>query len=218
MRSDRRYRPDRASLLTRVGAFAGLAFMHIPVLVIILYAFTTEDRTYQFPPPGSRALVRRRVRARRHLAVAVAVARGGRLRHGHRACARHARGLRAGAREFPGKDALTLLFVLPIALPGIITGIALLAAMKLGGVEPSFWTIVAGHTTFCIVIVYNNVIARLRRLPRTGWRPRWTWAPMAPDLPLRAAAAGGDGFPRRWHACLRAVVRRGHRHRLHGRQ
>ena len=43
---------DRPSLLTRVGAFAGLAFMHIPVLIIILYAFTTEDRTYQFPPPG----------------------------------------------------------------------------------------------------------------------------------------------------------------------
>src|SRR3954462_8747136 len=52
MRFDRRYRPDRASWVTRVGAFAGLAFMHIPVLVIILYAFTTEDRTYQFPPPG----------------------------------------------------------------------------------------------------------------------------------------------------------------------
>src|SRR6188508_3165841 len=52
MPSDRRYRPDRASLLTRLGAFAGLAFMHVPVLVIILYAFTTEDRTYQFPPPG----------------------------------------------------------------------------------------------------------------------------------------------------------------------
>src|SRR5215510_11052443 len=43
---------DRPSWLTRVGAFAGLAFMHIPVLVIILYAFTTDDATYQFPPPG----------------------------------------------------------------------------------------------------------------------------------------------------------------------
>ena len=52
MRSSKRYRPDRPSLLTRAGAFAGLAFMHIPVLVIILYAFTTEDRSYQFPPPG----------------------------------------------------------------------------------------------------------------------------------------------------------------------
>src|SRR4029079_9348732 len=52
MRSSGPYRGDRRSMLTRVGAFAGLAFMHIPVLVIILYAFTTEDRSYQFPPPG----------------------------------------------------------------------------------------------------------------------------------------------------------------------
>src|SRR3954467_2032426 len=52
MRSRRPQRFDRPSLLTRVGAFAGLAFMHIPVLIIILYAFTTEERTYQFPPPG----------------------------------------------------------------------------------------------------------------------------------------------------------------------
>src|SRR4029079_18409563 len=52
MRSSGPYRGDRRSMLTRVAAFAGLAFMHIPVLVIILYAFTTEDRSYQFPPPG----------------------------------------------------------------------------------------------------------------------------------------------------------------------
>jgi len=55
--------------------------------------------------------------------------------------------------------------VLPIALPGIVTGIALLAAIKIAGVSPSFWTIVIGHTTFCLVIVHNNVVARLRRLP-----------------------------------------------------
>ena len=52
MPSDKRHDPNKPSRLLRVGAFAGLAFMHIPVLVIILYAFTTEDRTYQFPPPG----------------------------------------------------------------------------------------------------------------------------------------------------------------------
>jgi len=70
-------------------------------------------------------------------------------------------------REFPGKESLTLLFVLPIALPGIVTGIALLAGIKTLGFEPSFWTIVAGHATFCLVIVYNNVVARLRRLPNS---------------------------------------------------
>jgi putative spermidine/putrescine transport system permease protein len=82
--------------------------------------------------------------------------------------------------RFPGKDTLTLLFVLPIALPGIITGIALLSAIKLAGLDPGFWTIVAGHTTFCIVIVYNNVIARLRRLPAN-------WVEASMDL-------GADGF------------------------
>ena len=59
------------------------------------------------------------------------------------------------------------MFVLPIALPGIVTGIALLAGIKTLGFEPSFWTIVAGHATFCLVIVYNNVVARLRRLPNS---------------------------------------------------
>ena len=52
MPSEKRYDANRPSWTLRVGAFAGLAFMHIPVFVIILYAFTTEDRTYQFPPPG----------------------------------------------------------------------------------------------------------------------------------------------------------------------
>ena len=44
--------PTSLRWLMRIGAFGGLAFMHVPVLIIILYAFTTEDRTYQFPPPG----------------------------------------------------------------------------------------------------------------------------------------------------------------------
>src|SRR3954471_21557043 len=52
MRSRSRYDANRPSRLVSAGAFAGLAFMHIPVLVIILYAFTTEECTYQFPPPG----------------------------------------------------------------------------------------------------------------------------------------------------------------------
>src|SRR5262245_65928073 len=47
-----RYSFNKPSWLVRIGAFAGLAFMHIPVFIIILYAFTTDDRTYTFPPPG----------------------------------------------------------------------------------------------------------------------------------------------------------------------
>jgi putative spermidine/putrescine transport system permease protein len=53
--------------------------------------------------------------------------------------------------------------VLPIALPGIVTGIALNSMFGFVGITLSIWTIVIGHATFCIVVVYNNVVARLRR-------------------------------------------------------
>ena len=69
-----------------------------------------------------------------------------------------------GSRFF-GREAVSLLLVLPIALPGIVTGIALRSALSLLGMPLSFWTIVVGHATFCVVVVYNNVLARLRRTP-----------------------------------------------------
>jgi len=183
MRSESQRRPawQRPSLFTKIAAAAGLVFLHAPVWVIALYAFTTEDRTYQFPPPGltlhwfSVAFARADIWQSLSLSLAVAAcATTLALVFGTLAAFALARA------RFPAKNALTVLFVLPIALPGIITGIALLAAMKLGRVDASFWTIVAGHTTFCIVIVYNNVIARLRRLP-----PSWVEASM--DL-------GADGL------------------------
>src|ERR1043165_6823458 len=127
------YRPDKPSLLLRIGAFAGLAFMHIPVLIIILYAFTTEDRTYTFPPPGFTlrwfevAFARADIWQSLSLSLGVA------------ACATvlamvlgTLAAFALARSNFRGKDALTVMFVLPIALPGIVTGIALLAAMKLG--------------------------------------------------------------------------------------
>ncbi|MGH2851609.1 MAG: ABC transporter permease, partial [Solirubrobacteraceae bacterium] len=66
--------------------------------------------------------------------------------------------------RFFGREAVSLLLVLPLALPGIITGIALNSAFQAAGVNLSLLTIVIGHATFCIVVVYNNVIARLRRV------------------------------------------------------
>ncbi|HSC09296.1 MAG TPA: ABC transporter permease [Steroidobacteraceae bacterium] len=172
---------NAASLGQKLAAFAGLAFMHFPVLIIILYAFTTEDRTYQFPPPGLTlhwfevAFARQDIWAALRLSLTVASAAT--------LLALLLGSLAAFALvrwRFRGKEALTLLFVLPIALPGIITGIALLAAIKLANLNAGFWTIVAGHATFCIVIVYNNVIARLRRLPAN-------WIEASMDL-------GADGF------------------------
>ena len=67
--------------------------------------------------------------------------------------------------RFFGRDAISFLLVLPIALPGIITGIALNSFFSFTGIQLGTLTIIIGHTTFCIVVVYNNLIARLRRLP-----------------------------------------------------
>jgi ABC-type molybdate transport system permease subunit len=64
---------------------------------------------------------------------------------------------------FFGREAISLLVILPIALPGIITGIALRSAFSLFDIPFSFWTIVLGHATFCVVVVYNNAVARFRR-------------------------------------------------------
>ena len=65
---------------------------------------------------------------------------------------------------FFGREAVSLLLVLPLALPGIITGIALNSAFSFAGVKLSLLTIIIGHATFCIVVVYNNALARLRRM------------------------------------------------------
>jgi putative spermidine/putrescine transport system permease protein len=181
MRSERPRRPswERASPFTRVMAAVGLVFLHAPVWVITLYAFTTEDRTYQFPPPGLTlhwfdvAFARNDIWESMRLSLLVAaVATLLAIILGTLAAFALAR------RSFRGKESITLLFVLPIALPGILTGLALLAGMRTAGIDPGFWTIVAGHATFCLVIVYNNVVARLRRIP-----PSWVEASM--DLGAR---------------------------------
>jgi putative spermidine/putrescine transport system permease protein len=72
------------------------------------------------------------------------------------------------AWTFFGRDAISLLIVLPIALPGIVTGIALDSAyqsvIRPLGVEKGLFWVIVGHATFCVVVVYNNLLARLRRL------------------------------------------------------
>lgn len=173
MRSSKKSWRD-PSLTARIAAYLGLAFMHLPVVVIILYAFTTADRTYEFPPPGltlhwfSVAFARSDIWAAMRLSLSVAsLATLAAIVLGTLTA------LAMTRSRFWGKESITVLLVLPLALPGIVTGLALLTAIKTAGINPNFWTIVAGHLTFCVVIVYNNVIARLRRLP-----PNWMEASM----------------------------------------
>ncbi len=154
----------RAPLGVGLAAGAGLLYLHLPMAFILLYAFTTDDKSYQFPPPGLTlrwfgiAWQRQDIWDALFLSVRVAlVSTTGALLLGTLAAAALYR-----ARFF-GREAITLLIILPIALPGIVTGISLRAAINLAGLPYSFWTIVIGHATFCIVVVYNNVLARFRR-------------------------------------------------------
>jgi len=168
MRSSDRGGGERAPWWLRALAWGGLLFLHFPIAVVALYAFNTEESAFSFPPKGftlrwfAAAAARQDVLAAIGLSARVALlATLGALLLGTLAALALAR------RPFPGKDAVTLVFILPIALPGIITGIALLSAFRLGEVTPGFWTIAIGHATFCVVVVYNNVVARLRRLPHS---------------------------------------------------
>jgi putative spermidine/putrescine transport system permease protein len=142
----------------------GLAFVYIPLFIVVLNSFNTS-LTFEFPPPsyttkwwglafenqGVRdALVTSVVTA----AIATAIA----LVLGTLAA------MSVSRYSFFGRDTISLLFVLPIALPGIVTGLALNSVFTgfLGGL--TFLTLVVGHATFCIVVVFNNAAARLRRV------------------------------------------------------
>ncbi len=156
---------DRSPFSLRIAAALGLAFLHLPILIIFLYAFTTEERTYQFPPPGLTtqwfgvAWGREDIWPPLYLSLRVAaISTALALILGTCVAAAMSR-----ARFF-GREQITLLVLLPIALPGVITGMSLRSAFAIMDVPFSTWTIILGHATFCIVIVYNNAVARFRRL------------------------------------------------------
>ena len=154
----------RTPWLLGVAAAAGLLFLNLPFVVILMYAFTTDEQTFSFPLPGLTtrwfALATTRGDLFAALGLSLQVAIGATLLAlllGTMAA------LAVANMRFFGREAVSFLVVLPIALPGIVTGIALRSSIGLLGIPFNVWTIVLGHATFCIVTVYNNVIARLRR-------------------------------------------------------
>jgi putative spermidine/putrescine transport system permease protein len=171
----------RPRLLVLVAA-AVLAFLHIPIFLVGLYAFTTEEASFRFPPPGLTVqwfgVAARNPDIREALVLSLGVAGVA------TAVALVLGTLAAGAvwrSKFFGRETLSLFIVLPIALPGIVTGIALRSAVNLAEIPFSFWTLVVGHATFCVAVAYNNIIARMRRtspsmleasmdLGATGWQ------------------------------------------------
>ena len=158
---------DRAPWFLKIAACGGVIFLHFPLVIIALYAFNTEDAAFSFPPQGltlrwfSEAAGRSDIYEAVTLSLKIATL--------STAIALVLGTLAAAAlwrRDFFGKSAISLLLLLPIALPGIVTGLALLTAFKTVNLEPGLLTIVIGHATFCVVVVFNNVIARFRR---TSW-------------------------------------------------
>jgi putative spermidine/putrescine transport system permease protein len=151
--------------LLRAGVAVTLAFIYIPLIVIAIYAFnggnslswppdslTTEWFGKAIDNSGARDALKTSLEVGA-LATAIALLLGSLASF---AVARF---------RFFGRETISFLVVLPIALPGVVTGVALSNTFtQVLGVDLSILTVVAGHATFCIVVVYNNVIARLRRV------------------------------------------------------
>jgi putative spermidine/putrescine transport system permease protein len=154
----------RARALLRTAVGVGLAFIYIPLIVIVIYAFNSS-KILKWPPPGlttewfSKAFESESAREALLtsleagvVATAIALLLGSLA---SLAVARH---------RFFGRETVSFLVVLPIALPGIVTGVALSNTFtQVLGIPLSLFTVIVGHATFCIVVVYNNVVARLRR-------------------------------------------------------
>jgi putative spermidine/putrescine transport system permease protein len=154
----------RARALLRTAVGVGLAFIYIPLIVIVIYAFNSS-KILKWPPPGlttewfSKAFESETAREALLtsfeaglVATAIALVLGSLA---SLAVARH---------RFFGRETISFLLVLPIALPGIVTGVALSNTFtQVLGIPLSLFTVIVGHATFCIVVVYNNVVARLRR-------------------------------------------------------
>jgi putative spermidine/putrescine transport system permease protein len=155
----------RSQWLLRIAVAVGLAFIYIPLIVIGIYAFNSS-KILEWPPPGftthwfSQAFKNEAAREAfvtsikaGVVAAAIALVLG---TLAALAVARH---------RFFGRETISFLVILPIALPGIVTGVAISNTFtQVLDVPLSLFTVIVGHATFCIVVVYNNAVARLRRL------------------------------------------------------
>jgi putative spermidine/putrescine transport system permease protein len=152
-------------VLLRIAVGVGMAFIYIPLIVIVLYAFNSS-KILAWPPPGwtthwfTQAFNNEAAREAfitslkaGVVAAMIAIVLG---TLAALAVARH---------RFFGRETISFLVILPIALPGIITGVAISNTFtQVLNIPLSLFTVIVGHATFCIVVVYNNAVARLRRL------------------------------------------------------
>jgi len=153
----------RARIGLRIAMGLGLGFIYVPLFVVVANSFNAS-KTFGWPPQSltltwwQRTLDNAGVRTALWTSVKVGIgATLIALLLGTMAS------FAVSRYKFFGREAVTLLVILPIALPGIVTGIALNSAFNAGGIRFGYFTVIVGHATFCIVVVFNNVVARLRR-------------------------------------------------------
>jgi putative spermidine/putrescine transport system permease protein len=151
-------------IVLTIFAVIAFAFIYVPLGVILINSFNTS-KSLSWPPSGfttewwAKAIDNQGVRDALITSIGVGIAATvvamvlGTLL-----------AFALGRYSFFGRESLSLLVILPIALPGIVTGIALnnVFTSFLGGL--TIWTLIISHATFCIVVVYNNAIARIRRM------------------------------------------------------
>ena len=163
-----------------VWVAAVLAFLYVPIVVICLYAFNSSN-VQSWPIPGFTTrwfhVAWRSEEVRQALWLSV---KAGLLATGVALVLGTAAATAIARFRFFGRESVSFLLILPIALPGIITGMALNSFFTYRHLDLSLWTIVIGHATFCIVVAYNNVLARLRR--------------SSPSLLEASADLGADGW------------------------
>jgi putative spermidine/putrescine transport system permease protein len=174
------YQSTAARWTLRIVTLAVLAFLYLPLVIVVILSFNTAQ-SLAWPPDGFTlhwwneaahnsgardALITSLKTATGATAIALVL---GTLTS-----------LAVQRYKFFGRETVSFLVVLPIALPGIVTGIALNSAFRQVGIELGLLTLIVAHATFCIVVVYNNVLARLRRL--------------APNLEEASADLGADLF------------------------
>lgn len=152
-------------IFLRIATGGVMFFLYLPLVVVVIYAFNTS-RIQAWPPKGltlhwfeealnNRLVIQAVINSLLAATFATTIA----LVLGTLAS------IAVHRYSFFGRQTISFLLVLPIALPGVVTGVALQRTFITFGIDFGLMTVVIGHATFCVVIVFNNVIARLRRLP-----------------------------------------------------
>jgi putative spermidine/putrescine transport system permease protein len=180
-----------ARILIKLGAGFTLFFLYLPILVVVIYAFN-DSVAQAWPPTGFTTRwfgigwndPDMRVGLRNSVVIALVATLISLLLGSAAAFAIH-------RFRFFGRGSISFLLVLPIALPGIVTAMALRTGVSTAGATLSLWTIMIGHATFCVVVVFNNVIARLRRT--------------SPSLIEASMDLGADGWQTFRHVTLPVI-------------